>query len=57
MTWVSWGGNFRKPPLIAVSIGVESSHLRSLSLRGERRNHTIYFCNLVHVTVRVNLGA
>jgi hypothetical protein len=36
---------------------VESSHLRSLSLRGERGNHTIYFCGLLRVTVRVNLGA
>jgi DNA-binding transcriptional LysR family regulator len=35
----------------------ESSHLRSLSLRGERGNHTIYFCELLRVTVRVNLGA
>jgi hypothetical protein len=30
---------------------VESSHLRS------RGNHTIYFCVLLRVTVRVNLGA
>jgi hypothetical protein len=36
---------------------VESSHLRALSLRGERGNHTIYFCELLRVTVRVNLGA
>ena len=37
--------------------GVESSHMRSLSLRGERGNHTIYSCELLRVTVRVNLGA
>jgi hypothetical protein len=30
---------------------VESSHLRSLSLRGERGNHTIYSCELLRVTV------
>ena len=36
---------------------VESSHLRSFALRGERGNHTIYFCELLRVTVRVNLGA
>jgi hypothetical protein len=36
---------------------VESSHLRSLLLRVERGNHTIYFCELLRVTVRVNLGA
>jgi len=31
--------------------------LRSLSLRGQRGNHTIYFCELLRATVRVNLGA
>jgi hypothetical protein len=36
---------------------VESSHPRSLAVRGERGNHTIYFCELLRVTVRVNLGA
>jgi hypothetical protein len=36
---------------------VESSHLRSFSLRREHGNHTIYFCELLRVTVRVNLGA
>jgi hypothetical protein len=39
------------------SFGSESRHLRSLSLRVERGNHTIYFCELPRVTVRVNLGA
>jgi hypothetical protein len=34
---------------------VESSHPRSLAVRGERRNHTIYFCELLRVTVRVNV--
>jgi hypothetical protein len=34
---------------------VESSHRRSLSLRVERGNHSIYFCELLRVTVR--LGA
>src|SRR6266481_1020831 len=38
-------------------VWVESSHLRSLSHRGQRGNHTIYFCELLRVTVRVNLGA
>jgi hypothetical protein len=38
-------------------LGVESSHLRSLSLQGQRGNHTTYFCELLRVTVRVNLGA
>ena len=36
---------------------VESSHIQSLRLRGERGNHTIYFCELLRVTVRVNPGA
>jgi hypothetical protein len=30
---------------------------RSLSLRGKRGNHTINFCELQRVTVRVNPGA
>jgi hypothetical protein len=38
-------------------VGVKSSHLRSLALRGERGNHTIYFWELLRVTVRVNLRA
>jgi prevent-host-death family protein len=29
---------------------------RSLSPRGERGNHTIYFCELLRVTVRVSIG-
>jgi len=38
-------------------VRVESSHLRSLPLRVVRENHTIYFCERLRVTVRVNLGA
>jgi hypothetical protein len=34
-----------------------SSHLRSLSLRGQRGSHTNCFWVLSRVTVRVNLGA
>jgi hypothetical protein len=30
---------------------------RSLSLRGRRENHAIYFCELSRVTVRVNRRA
>ena len=36
---------------------VESSRLRSLSLRRARGNHTDYFWELLRVTVRVNAGA
>jgi hypothetical protein len=37
---------------------VESDHLQSRSpRRRECVNHTIYFCELLRVTVRVNLGA
>jgi len=46
-----------KRTIAAGGFGVESSRLRSLSLRGERGNHTIYFCELPRVTVRVNLRA
>jgi hypothetical protein len=36
---------------------IESSHMRSLFLRGELGNHTIHSRELLRVTVRVNLGA
>jgi hypothetical protein len=48
---------FRKAADDRRPLGVESSDLRSLAVRGERENHTIYSCELLRVTVRVILGA